>query len=272
MANDVIHRQRLRGSSVQNDEYTGLEGEITVDLTSKNLRLHDGQTIGGTVIPNISSLADFLKKTGDTMTGTLTFSNGKTISDYLPLSGGTITGTLILNAYNAGIKKFSNTGILTMFGGTDVDQGGSVRLYGKDHGSLPSQVMIGTGSKDLVLKQDGTMTWAGKEVERVASKEENDNGCIRYENGLQICWNCTNGISLSKTSKRWDVSFQLPFIRKPSVSVNVDGGYSGNNCIQLEGSNGSSGVSTVGCGGYAQQLDDARPNVLINVIAVGWWK
>ena len=37
----------LRGTTAQNDAYTGSEGEITLDLDKKSIRLHDGVTAGG---------------------------------------------------------------------------------------------------------------------------------------------------------------------------------------------------------------------------------
>lgn len=39
--------QIRRGTSVQNDNFTGLNGEITFDTTNKTLRVHDGETLGG---------------------------------------------------------------------------------------------------------------------------------------------------------------------------------------------------------------------------------
>ncbi|MDE6250206.1 MAG: hypothetical protein K2M34_01040 [Alphaproteobacteria bacterium] len=36
-----------RGTTAQNDEYTGLAGEITMDTDTNTLRIHDGQTQGG---------------------------------------------------------------------------------------------------------------------------------------------------------------------------------------------------------------------------------
>ena len=42
--------KRRRGTTAENDAFTGAEGEITVDLEKHELRLHDGQTQGGFVI------------------------------------------------------------------------------------------------------------------------------------------------------------------------------------------------------------------------------
>lgn len=39
--------KRRRGTEAENDAFTGAEGEITVDLTNNELRVHDGSTVGG---------------------------------------------------------------------------------------------------------------------------------------------------------------------------------------------------------------------------------
>lgn len=39
--------QIRRGNNTQNDNFTGLSGEITFDTTNKTLRVHDGTTQGG---------------------------------------------------------------------------------------------------------------------------------------------------------------------------------------------------------------------------------
>lgn len=39
--------QLRRGTTAQNDNFTGLAGEITFDTTAKTLRVHDGTTLGG---------------------------------------------------------------------------------------------------------------------------------------------------------------------------------------------------------------------------------
>ena len=62
--------QFRRGTSTENDAFTGLEGEITVDTTNKELRVHDGATKGGVatarddqVVKHVSqSLTDTQKK------------------------------------------------------------------------------------------------------------------------------------------------------------------------------------------------------------------
>ena len=43
----AVQVQLRRGTSSQNDSFTGVEGEITVDTTNQTLRVHDGSTAGG---------------------------------------------------------------------------------------------------------------------------------------------------------------------------------------------------------------------------------
>lgn len=42
--------QIYRGTTAQNDAYTGLAGELTMDTTTNELRVHDGSTAGGHVV------------------------------------------------------------------------------------------------------------------------------------------------------------------------------------------------------------------------------
>lgn len=43
--------KRRRGTTAENDAFTGAEGEITVDTTTHEIRVHDGSTVGGHIIP-----------------------------------------------------------------------------------------------------------------------------------------------------------------------------------------------------------------------------
>lgn len=50
--------QIYRGTTAQNDAYTGSAGELTMDTTNKTLRVHDGETLGGTVLAKQSEIQD----------------------------------------------------------------------------------------------------------------------------------------------------------------------------------------------------------------------
>ena len=55
--------QLRRGNAAENDNFTGMPGEITVDMDAKTLRVHDGETLGGFA----------LQRTNNTATDTGTF-------------------------------------------------------------------------------------------------------------------------------------------------------------------------------------------------------
>lgn len=58
--------QIRRGTASEHDNFTGAIGEITMDTTNNTLRVHDGQTIGGTAlakeseIPSDINIADYV--------------------------------------------------------------------------------------------------------------------------------------------------------------------------------------------------------------------
>lgn len=58
--------QLRRGSTTQNDNFTGLPGEITMDTDAKTVRIHDGETLGGFALMRADNAA----------TNTGTFDNG----------------------------------------------------------------------------------------------------------------------------------------------------------------------------------------------------
>ncbi len=47
-----------RGTAAQHETFTGAVGEITVDTTNNTLRVHDGQTLGGTSLAKRSEIPD----------------------------------------------------------------------------------------------------------------------------------------------------------------------------------------------------------------------
>jgi hypothetical protein len=77
--------QFRRGTTTQNNNFTGAAGEISVDITLKTLRVHDGTTLGGFSLAK----ADLSNTTAITPTGVSTLTN-KTVT----LGNNTITGTI----------------------------------------------------------------------------------------------------------------------------------------------------------------------------------
>lgn len=48
-----------KGTKIQNDAFTGAEAELTYDSTSENIRIHDGSTQGGHIIPTSTQVSGF---------------------------------------------------------------------------------------------------------------------------------------------------------------------------------------------------------------------
>ena len=65
----------------------------------------------------------------------------------------------------------------------------------------------------MVGKVDGTLTWGGKDIERVNAKSIGTTGYIRYESGLQICWEQRSSV----TSSGIEITFPIAFNANPKV-------------------------------------------------------
>ena len=46
--------QLRKGTATEHNTFTGADGEVTVDTTNKTLRVHDGSTVGGTILATIT--------------------------------------------------------------------------------------------------------------------------------------------------------------------------------------------------------------------------
>lgn len=50
--------QIRRGTTLENDNFTGAIGEVTMDTDAKTLRVHDGETVGGVALAKESEIPD----------------------------------------------------------------------------------------------------------------------------------------------------------------------------------------------------------------------
>jgi hypothetical protein len=105
-----LQLQLRRGTSTQNDAFTGAVGEITVDTTNRTIRVHDNSTAGGSALVSVSSTQTLTNKTltsptigghatiegqlltGVTGTGNLVLSASPTFTGHITLEGATLTG------------------------------------------------------------------------------------------------------------------------------------------------------------------------------------
>lgn len=98
MGTTDVRIQFLRGTTAENDAYTGLEGEIVAAVDNKTLRLHDGLAAGGFVIGTTLSTAttgtqvelDFSKNTAYEVTLT-----GSTNVSFTGLRDGTLNELIV---------------------------------------------------------------------------------------------------------------------------------------------------------------------------------
>jgi hypothetical protein len=112
--------QFRRGTSTQNDAFTGGAGEVSFDTTNKTLRAHDGATAGGSRLAKYSEVNANLANTNayiastqgniDTLTGTVN-SNLANTNAYIASTQGnidTLTGTVNSNLANTNAYIASN--------------------------------------------------------------------------------------------------------------------------------------------------------------------
>ena len=158
--------QFRRGTTAQNNSFTGAAGELSVDTTLNVLRLHDGSTAGGFSQVGLTATQTLTNKTltSPTLTtpslgvATATSINGLTIS--------TSTGTLTVT--NAKTLSVSNTLTLTGTdsssvafgtGGTVAYQGGTLAQFAATTSSqLAGVISDETGTGALVFGTSPAIT------------------------------------------------------------------------------------------------------------------
>lgn len=110
--------QFRRGTTAQNNSFTGATGELSVDTDLKVVRVHDGSTAGGHAVASLTATQTFTNKTltspilttpalGTPSSGTLTSCTG------LPIVAGT-TGTLSVARGGTGVTTSTGTGAVVL--------------------------------------------------------------------------------------------------------------------------------------------------------------
>jgi len=84
--------QFRRGTTTQNNNFTGAAGELSVDTTLNVIRVHDGTTAGGHTLLSGSSTATLSNKTfnlsSNTLAGTIAqFNTALSDGDFATLAG-----------------------------------------------------------------------------------------------------------------------------------------------------------------------------------------
>ena len=185
--------------------------------------------------------------------GTLTW-NG---NDVITSAGGTINSYLTLNATlffggdNVSIRRSGgdNNRSITIFG-KDGNFNKSLLSIAEDGNNFSLQAGDGTTKKVLAGVSNGTLTWNGKNVERVNASGTN---YIRYESGFQICWAVVGNV----TSTMQTVTFPVAFNSAPTVFSAGSANYTA----------WASGVSTTSC-----SVGISSGTNTVKYLAIGYWK
>ena len=124
--------QLRKGTATEHSAFTGANGEVTVDTTNKTLRVHDGSTVGGTMLATstggsipVSQLPDATTTTkgavvlNNTLTSTsttqaLTAAQGKVLKDTLDNTAASSLGVGqtwqdVTSSRTAGVTYANNT-------------------------------------------------------------------------------------------------------------------------------------------------------------------
>ena len=139
--------QLRRGTTTENNAFTGAVGEVTVDTTNKTLRVHDGTTVGGTrlatltggLVPTTQLPAATTSTQGavvlnNTLTSTsttqaLTAAQGKVLKDLAFGIGQTYSNVTASRVSGTTYTNSTTRPIMLSIAVKDSPGGGSVTLY-----------------------------------------------------------------------------------------------------------------------------------------------
>jgi hypothetical protein len=126
----AVQVQLRRGTTAQNNSFTGAVGEVTVDTTNSTLRVHDGATAGGTTVVTTGATQTLSNKTlsGSILSGNITGSasinvTGNVTGNYFLGNGSLLTGIDAASIQNgtSNVRVVSTNGIVSVaVGGTAV--------------------------------------------------------------------------------------------------------------------------------------------------------
>lgn len=156
-----IQIQFRRGTSAEHETFTGAPGEITVDTTNNTLRVHDGQTPGGTTLAKRSEIPDL------------------TPLDYIVESGR--TDTMWWRKYKSGM----------------VDMGGH---YTGNATTITLPIKLANTNYEVLLtKNDAVVYWATTHI-TVGTRTTDKFVVATYGDSatMRIAWQITNAIAATE--------------------------------------------------------------------------
>ena len=179
--------QQLRGTTAENNAFTGKAGVITVDTEKNDLRIHDGTTRGGVSI--LEKVTD-LQRNGGTITGNLDVSQNLKGRVSLKTNGWVFIendGTADINNYGIRLtvpeKKDDHTAELTMGPAGELrfwmaSSGFALQCYQNGYVRVKSGLIVGDGN--VVLGTTGDIfggVWVGGNL-----SQHIENRCATFQN------------------------------------------------------------------------------------------
>ena len=163
--------QLKRGTTAQTSTFTGLNCEVTVDTTKKTLVVHDGSTVGGTVLAKDSDVVLKVDKVAGKQLSTEDYSTaekiklsgiaaGAQVNVPTDLSLGTITGAILhLNSSTGSDVVFpsATTTAAGLLSGTDKTKLDSISANANNYAHPASGVGAGT-YKSVTVDANGHVT------------------------------------------------------------------------------------------------------------------
>jgi hypothetical protein len=141
--------QFRRGNTSQNSSFTGAVGELSIDTTLKQIRLHDGSTAGGTVVAGYATTGSgnvVLATSATIATPVLT---NPTITNYTETVYTATTSTITINLANGTIQEVT------------LNANGTITLPGSVAGKSFTVIVTYSGSYSLTWAGGSTLKWAG---------------------------------------------------------------------------------------------------------------
>ena len=146
----AVQLQLRSGTATEHNTFTGANGEVTVDTTNKTLRVHDGSTVGGTIL---ATLAGGLVPVSQLPDATTSVKGAVILNNTLTSTSTTQALTANMGNYLNG--KFNNQTFGIDQTWQDMTSSRSSGVTYTNTTGKPIQIYIMTGTQSSTLVIDG---------------------------------------------------------------------------------------------------------------------